>query len=353
MNLSIGDVCLGRPLRAQPLAHERSSVNDHVVTGGSHRRVVGVVAEHVLVTTDGSIEANRAIPLALSAIRACGNPRVTLLCVLTSKQGTPVHALESAMARAHAEASLQRIAQEFPAPDRVTWLVAEGGAAEQIVHFVETHDVDLIVMASHGSDESQTWQMGGTTRKIVVSGLASVFVVPTDPERKSITSILIPLDGSARSECVLPMATKLAVTHDAELVLVHVVPKPDIMHRLPMGAHERELTEELTRIHRERAEGYLAGVRERLVGRGLRTRSELLADANPGRAIEAFASESSCDLILMCAHGSGCNQDERYGSITRRLIDSLVKPIWIVQDLPVGPMRHVQPQSGRSHAEHD
>lgn len=332
--LSIGRATLGPPLLALPVARNHAGNHAHATANQPRKRVPAVLAEHVLVTTDGSDPANRAIPLAKAAIRACDSKRVTLLRVLTPTLGTPVHALEWAMARAHAEANLERFAGQLQWNDRSTSVVAEGMAADQILHFVERNDVDLIVIASHGSDGAKTWRMGGTARKVVATGVASMLVVPADPEPTRLASVLVPLDCSARAEYVLPLAVKLAETHDAELVLVHVVPRPDISHHLPPGPRERELIEELTRRNRERAGGYLEGVRERMTSQGVRARTKLMTDTNPARALEQLAKTSSCDLVLLCAHGSGCSYGERYGSVARRLLDSVVKPLWIVQDLP-------------------
>jgi nucleotide-binding universal stress UspA family protein len=340
--VSIGKATLGRSLLAHPTPRTPGSTHGYASAIQSRKRVPAVLAEHVLVTTDGSDAANRAIPLAKAAIQTCDSKRVTLLRVLTPTLGTPVHALEWAMARAHAEANLERFAEQFQGSDHSTSILAEGMAADQILHFVASNDVDLIVIASHGSDGARTWRMGGTARKVVASGVASLLVVPAEQEASALTSVLVPLDCSARAEYVLPLATKLAETHDAELVLAHVVPRPDISHSLPPGPRERELIEELTRRNHERASGYLEGVRERFASQGIRTHVKMLSDTNPARALEQLAKTSSCDLVLLCAHGSGCSHGERYGSITRRMLDSLVKPLWIVQDLPAETSSFVQ-----------
>jgi nucleotide-binding universal stress UspA family protein len=347
--LSISKVVLGHSLLALPVEGIDAGARDNVGGSASSKRVAAVVAEHVLVTTDGSESANRAIPVALAAVRACDSKRLTLLRVLTPKLGTPVHALEWAMTRAHAEANLELVAGQLPWTDRVTLVVAEGLAADQILHYVESNAVDLVVIASHGSDCSRTWRMGGTTHKVVASGVASMLVVPAEPApTEQLSSVLVPLDCSARAECVLPLAAKLAQAHDAELVLTHVVPRPDISHHLPPGPRERELIEELTRRNLERAEGYLEGVRERMTSRGIRARVQLLSATNPARALEQLAKTSPCELVLLCAHGSGCSHGERYGSIPRRLLDSLVKPLWIVQDLPAETSNLTADASGTS-----
>jgi nucleotide-binding universal stress UspA family protein len=301
-------------------------------------RAPAVLAEHILVTTDGSDSADRVIPFALAAIQACDSQRVTLLHVLTPKLGTPVHALDWAMQRAHAEASLEQFIQRFDASStlrsRIDSVVVEGLAAEQILHFAEANDVDLIVIASHGSGDARTWSVGGTTHKVVASGVASLLVVPIDDSTTAIRSVLVPLDCSARAECVLPLAGRLAEAHQAEIVFVHVVPRPEVPHHLPCGQRERELIDDLTRRNTERAEAYLADVCARIAGRGASVRSEVLVDTNPARTIEQLAKQSTCDLVLLGAHGSGCQPGERYGTTARRLLDSVVKPLWLVQDLP-------------------
>jgi nucleotide-binding universal stress UspA family protein len=309
--------------------------------------VAAVIPEHVLVTTDGSDSASRAFPVALAAIRAADSERVTLLRVLTPKHEGPVHALEWAMARANAEMDLAQLAEQLPLGAPATSVVAEGRAAEQILHFIDTEEVDLVVIASHGSDGSRSWRMGSTTRKIIASGPVSVLVVPTEPTPSGFGNVLVPLDCSARAEHVLPLATRIAEIHDAELTLAHVVPRPDVSHHLPPGPRERDLIEELTQRNLERAESYLESIRERMVSRGLRVQIKLLTDTNPARAIERLASTSNYDLVLLCAHGGGCSHGERYGSLARRLLDSLVKPVWIVQDLPAEAPRFAPSQSAQ------
>ncbi|WP_181198265.1 universal stress protein [Enhygromyxa salina] len=308
-----------------------------------------VVAEHVLVTTDGSEPANRSVPMAVNAIRACGSPRVTLFRVLTCMEGAraPVHALEWELARAQADADLRQVAARFNGlHDRVETVMAVGRPAEQILNYVHSNKVDLLVMASHGSHDSRTWRMGSVARKVVAEIRTSVFITPPEADVSKLERVLLPLDCSARAECVLPLVAKLADVHDPEFVLAHVVPRLEIPHRLPAGGRDRELVDELTGRNRCRAEAYLQGVRDRLTRRGVRTKVELLSDVNPARAIERLANNSDVDLILMSAHGASCHEGESYGSFARRMLDSLVKPLWIVQDLPSSRPHSHQHSSG-------
>jgi nucleotide-binding universal stress UspA family protein len=74
---------------------------------------------------------------------------------------------------------------------------------------------------------------------VVARTHASLLVVPAhgaDGQRDGallLRRILVPLDCSPRAEWVFPLATALARAHDAELILAHVVPEPEIPRRLP------------------------------------------------------------------------------------------------------------------------
>ncbi len=336
-SVSVMRACLSRALLPVSSSGGLEAANSH--PNLSRREPLSVVAEHVLVTTDGSALASRAVPMAVAAIRTCSSEHVSLLRVLTnhSEVARPVQALEWELARAHAEADLRKVAAQFGAiAPRVDQVVAEGRAAEQILRFIDTGAVDLVVMAAHGSDDSRGWRMGSVARKVVASGSVSVLLVPTETETETtrLRRVLVPLDCSARAECVLPLVMKMADVHDAEFVLIHVVPRPEIPHRLPAGARDRELIDELTRRNSQRGEAYLHSVRERLVSRGARVEVELLVDDHPARAIEQHAVSLDADLVLLSAHGSSAHECEAYGSLTRRMIDTVVKPLWIVQDLP-------------------
>lgn len=343
-SISVMRACLTRALLPVSSPNNLEAANSHPRLGrrgyGQDQQTpLAVVAEHVLITTDGSAHSSRAVPLGIAAIRACQSEHVTLLRVLTSDRQTennrPVQALEWELARAHAEADLRKVAVQVGAiAERVDQVVAEGRAADQILRFIDTGAVDLVVMSAHGSHDSRGWRMGSVARKVVATGRVSVLVVPTESKSTTLDRVLVPLDCSARAECVLPLIAKLAQAHNPEFVLIHVVPRPEISHRLPAGARDRELIDELTRRNTERGEVYLHNVRERLISRGARVSTQLLVDDHPARAIEEAAISLDADLVLLSAHGSSGHQHDAYGSFARRLLDTMVKPLWIVQDLP-------------------
>ena len=65
--------------------------------------------------------------------------------------------------------------------------------------------------------------------------------------------LLVPLDGSARAGSALPLATAIAKTNNAQLLLTHVVTKPEMARLMPLTPEENEL---ITRfVERNQEEG--------------------------------------------------------------------------------------------------
>jgi nucleotide-binding universal stress UspA family protein len=189
--------------------------------------------------------------------------------------------------------------------------------------------------------------LGSVARKIIADGRVSVLVVPIEPApNPRVRTIAVALDCSPRAECVLPLATRLAISTDAQLVLAHVVPEPDLPHRLPTSARDRELAEELTARNWARAQAYLDEIGNRLQARGVSCRVQLLSHVNPARGLEAWLEDSPIDLALLSAHGAAAGDDEAHGSVVQRLLGSLRTPLWIVQDLP--PTRRAGVRRGMS-----
>jgi nucleotide-binding universal stress UspA family protein len=334
-SISLGDACLTRPVAfsSPPQVPETSAAG----IGTRHDRSAGanVLARHILVTNDGSGSAEAALPFAAHAIRACGASRVTLMRVLEPNRsmGTRIDPLEWALAKATVEADLARLAGQIATPTaEVARVVGEGRADEQILHVAATEDVDLIVLSTHGRGEAHAVPLGSTARKVVSRGHASLLLVPTDA-RHEVERVFVPLDCSQRAECVLPLAVRLASTLDAELVLGHVVPRPDLLQRLPTSDRDLELATELTEHNRERAEAYLGQVRQRLQRQGVRVDARTSSDANPARGVETMADDVDADLILLCAHGATCQRGDVYGTVPSRLLTSLRRPTWVIQDL--------------------
>jgi nucleotide-binding universal stress UspA family protein len=143
--------------------------------------------------------------------------------------------------------------------------------------------------------------------------------------------ILVPLDGSALSETVIPVALALGRLSDARYTLVQVVSPPVMMalgDSVPVAVPQRSV-EEL----RTAAAAYLDRLASQLRQQGYTVETEVLVHPSPGRAIEAFARQTGSSLIALATHGRS--------GITRLALGSMADVIVHGSSVPVLLLRSI------------
>lgn len=136
----------------------------------------------ILVPLDGSPLAESALPEALALARALG-AEVVLLQVLPPEiihqlgLTIPVAVpLEVLMDRATEYLNGVRARPEWN--DVMTEVAIEtGDAAEAILDFCQKHDIDRIVMATHGRTGLARWMIGSVADKVVRAAERTVVLV--------------------------------------------------------------------------------------------------------------------------------------------------------------------------------
>jgi nucleotide-binding universal stress UspA family protein len=147
-----------------------------------------------------------------------------------------------------------------------------------------------------------------------------------------IRRILVPLDGSALAEAVLPCAEQFARLTGAALTLVQVVePLPEPLRlRAPRRSYPGPGGGELTaQAAAERAAaGYLAGVAQRLATAGLAVTTRVLAGQAAAQIIQAG---QEADLIVMATHGRSGIGRWVYGSVADKVLRGASVPMLLVR----------------------
>ncbi|MEP7356215.1 MAG: universal stress protein [Anaerolineales bacterium] len=147
--------------------------------------------KHVLVTLDGSLLAEQALAPAL-CVAAAFHSQITLLRAVSSISAEAMHRLdEKEMGLgeqlvqgqlADAEAYLCRLAAANGAARRAYKVaVPSDHAADAIAYYAGAHDVDLIVMATHGHTGLQRWMLGSVTEKVTRANGWSMLVTRPQP----------------------------------------------------------------------------------------------------------------------------------------------------------------------------
>jgi nucleotide-binding universal stress UspA family protein len=303
----------------------------------------GLSIRHLLVPLDGSSLAECALPWAVAMAQVFA-ARITLLRILEPPAGavSMPHAhdvVEWQIRRAEAHSHLARLDSAVRAGGLTSTIeLLEGRPAEQIITFARGHDADLVVLSSHGEGGLSGWALSSTAQKVVARVDSSVLVIPahTADARPAgdlrLRRIFVPLDCSPRAECVVPLAVALARAHDAELILAHVVPEPEMPRRMPPSAEDATIAVRLTEHNRVEGERYLGELRSQLAGQALRVSVRSMVSSRRAPALRALADEAAVDLIVACAHGRSADASERYGSVAASLLAESSRPILVLQD---------------------
>jgi nucleotide-binding universal stress UspA family protein len=149
-----------------------------------------------------------------------------------------------------------------------------------------------------------------------------------------IRHILVPVDWSESSGHAFHLAAALACEHDAQLLLLYVVPLPAVMYGPPPEGFLEHMLDELRRL---KPADPKVGVRYRV------------AEGDPAAAILGTARESPCDLIVMGTHGRTGLTRLLMGGVAEEVVRKAPCPVLTVKaDGRAGPGREAFRNSARA-----
>lgn len=302
--------------------------------------------QRILVPLDGSKLAESALVHAAAVARTFSADTIllTVADALTDDADPFADPFQWHLRRQEAAAYLEAAAGTLRAREiSVVTSVSDGAPADAIHRAVAEHDAELVIMTSHGRGGPTDFALSGTIQKVVIAGKTSVLVVRTRslanafPERYE--CVLAPVDGSPRSEWALHLAARIAQAHRAELVICHVVRVPVTARPIPVTDTEQALMADLVRTSRGAVEEYIAGLKRQLESDSLDVKVRIEESFSIAPTIDRIALDLKADLVVLCAHGSGCLDDPawRYGSVSASLLAYGSTPLMVCQDLPAKP----------------
>jgi len=211
--------------------------------------------------------------------------------------------------------------------------VEQGHPAERITTIAREIGADLTVIASHGEGGGAAWNLGSTAQQILAVSRSSVLVThgtSVSPGVVKPQHVLVPLDGSMRTESVLPTALRIAGAHDAEVLLVHIVAEP--LQTALLQAADLDLARDLAARIELRAKRYLDQLRDRMP-RDSRIRTLVLRHGDERQALLEISEQEQADLVVLSAHGTVCNPARPFGSMTHHLLAHATVPLLVLQDI--------------------
>lgn len=296
---------------------------------------------HIIVPLDGSPLAERILFFMTRMAQVLGK-RITLLRVLEKPEmfacAGPVDPLEWQICRVEAESYLsgmvQRLQEEGLEAD---YVLHEGDPANTIVDFINTQDVDLILASSHGRSGLTGWNAGSVMQKVLARAHVSAMIIrgynqlADEDAEKPLQKILVPLDGSPRSECALAPAVRLSQFCHAALVLAHVVHRPEMPRRTPPTREDIELADRIVTRNQDEGRHYLEFVTAQVPGN---VETHLMVSDDVAASLHDLVRTQDIDLVALCAHGYSGKSRWTYGGITTSFVDYGTTALLIVQDMP-------------------
>jgi nucleotide-binding universal stress UspA family protein len=193
------------------------------------------------------------------------------------------------------------------------------------------------LLSSHGQSGLSGWNVSSVVQKIIMRARTSIMIVRARESASAEVTllryhrILLPLDGSQRAECVLPMASTLARFHEARVLLAHVVRRPEMPRRTRPTDEDVELASRLIERNQAEAIQYLDQIRSQLSGDA---QARVLVADHVTVALHELVDQEKVDLVLLSAHGYSALARWPYGSAVSSFITYGATPLLIVQDLP-------------------
>jgi nucleotide-binding universal stress UspA family protein len=319
----------------------------------------------ILVPLDGTALGRAAIPhlRALATIES----EILLLGVLPNRpagiRGTVPTDRQRAEAFARGDAQLRSVATTLrDITPRIAQLTCTGDPADEILRVADEHDVDLILMATHGLGTAAHPRADSVTNRVAQGATVPVMILPPTADVIPLTAdgsarhgrIIVPVDGSARARDAMPVAAALARRQCRPVRLIRAIPPHDAVFP-PREAGDTD--QERADYHRYAA--WRAGmydalnddaralppdiVRQTAVLTGL-SAGAILADLRPG------------DILVLTSHGEGGVQARRLGGVAREVIGTASAPVVLVpvaeRRAPIRRRKHptiqvvTAPQSG-------
>lgn len=137
--------------------------------------------------------------------------------------------------------------------------------------------------------------------------------------------VLLPLDGSALAECVLPFARALAeggLTRAMILFNVVEVPSAWIVQGINLM--------DVRKYRADHAQKYLSDLQAKMNFRGVRVETEVM-EGDTAHLIAEYAKNNAVSLIIIATHGYTGMKRLMFGSVALKILHDAHVPVLLVR----------------------
>lgn len=297
--------------------------------------------KHILLPLDGSSLAERVLPHAV-ALSGAFKSKLTLLRVITKSpakdESNLINPMAWQMRKSEAEAYLKSVQKRLADVNIDSEVkIIEGNPPQQICDYAQNEEVDLIILSSHGSSGVSAWNINSTVQKVLLRAFMPVMIIRAyEEDYGSLTGLrynrlLLPLDGSKRAECILPLAKSICEAQNSIAFITHIIEEPNLPKQTPISDEIKALIDQLREINLEESKKYLDQIKEQFRPNNVETIIE--SSEKPSIAMHNIIDREQVDLVLLSAHGHSGESRWPYGKIALSFIVYGTTPLIIIQDL--------------------
>ncbi len=283
--------------------------------------------DRLLVPVDGSEESARALGQGAALARAIG-ASLHVLTVLDVRDLATAADVEPEMEAA--ASMLEETLAGVETDDIDTTTVVERGVPGEVIReYAAGHDVDLIVMGTHGRTGVRRFVLGSVTETVCRLADLPVLVVHVEDAAHEVPygDVLVPTDGSEGAAAALDTAVAIAQTFDARVHVASVV--DTTVASLESGAWEI-VGENLEAAASEA----VAEAAARLADRGVADVETAVLEGVPHRALRAYVERAGIDLVVMGTHGRSGVERYLLGSVAEKVLRTSPAPVLTVRIPP-------------------
>jgi nucleotide-binding universal stress UspA family protein len=296
----------------------------------------------IIVPLDGSTAAECALPLVRALARRLALP-VDLLAVIDLREiARGVSAAEAMFLDGLVAEESRRSADYLGRIEKtlaglvVRSQCATGSAAETIIETAAADAKALIVMATHGRSGLNRFLLGSVAEKVLrASSNPLLLVKVTDPAATegdaTLTSVVVPLDGSELAEGVLPTVAELARQLDLEVFLVRAYAIPYGAYSAGEGFYDPVHLDAFQAMLKQESIDYLEAKVAQLKRNGLSKVSFVAKEGLSADEIIKFAREVPTNLVAMSSHGRSGVKRWVLGSVTETVVRHSGDPVLVLR----------------------
>ena len=271
--------------------------------------------QKILVPLDGSPASESVFPAIMPLVRAYA-PEVSVLYVFEDPDASympPARIAKACSALRHTNVNAYLE-------------LRDGMPAEEIVRAAREKKADLIAMSTHGRRGAVRLIAGSVAEEVLRHAEIPVLVTRPSSVVQENRPIVVALDGSERSEAILPDVERLARKLGSAVHVIRVAQPV-----LAAGMGEAPIV-----LPPEDPMPYLKGVLRRFEAAGLKATAAAL-EGGPADSILRYVEKTSASLLCMATHGRSGLERILLGSVAEELVRKAPCPVLLRRSVAAAP----------------